>query len=70
MTKTTQTTPKNYALFKEGLQISKAHSTRSVCVIEAFERGAIVAGYKDFISDPGPWRTVTMANGYEIKETV
>lgn len=30
-----------YALFKNGKQISKAHSTKCAAWIEAFERGAV-----------------------------
>jgi len=65
-----QTTP-SYALFKDGEQISKSHSTRDVCVIEAYERGLVVVGFKDFVSDPGPYRQLpVLANNVEIKEVM
>ena len=40
-----------YALFKNGKQVSKAHSTKSVVVIEAYEAGSIVNYHADFIGD-------------------
>ena len=58
-----------YALFKNGKQISKPHSTRFVCVIEAYERGLVVVGFKDFISDPGPYRQLpVLAENVEVRE--
>lgn len=59
---------KQYALFKDGKQISKWHSTYHAAIIEAYEHGAIVTSYKDFLSEKGKFETTVMANGYEIKE--
>lgn len=54
-----------YALFKDGKQISKAHSTREAAAIEAYERGLVVDWGADFPGDkPGRW----LAGGYEIKQ--
>lgn len=58
----TETT--KYALFHEGKQVSKAHSSDYAVMVEAFEIGAVVTNHADF----GDEKTVTtLANGYEIK---
>lgn len=56
----------SFALFKDGIQISKAHSTRGVAMVEAFQRKAVVSWSQDFWSDPAPG--LAMADGYEVKE--
>lgn len=61
-------TTQRYALFKDGKQIGKAHSTRLVVATEAFEQGAMVRGSRDFSSDPVSCESVTLADGYDIKE--
>lgn len=54
-----------YALFYNGKQLSKAHSTKDAAMIEAFERRIVIDGSPDFIGDKG-FRT--FAGGFEIKE--
>jgi hypothetical protein len=56
-----------FALFKDGVQVSKAHSTRGAAMIEAFQWKAVVSWSKDFWSDPAPG--LCMVEGYEVKET-
>lgn len=47
-----------YALFKDGEQVSKAHSTEVAVYVEAYELGCVLE------DEYG----VSLANGYEIKE--
>lgn len=47
----------SYALFKDGKQVSKAHSTKEAVAIEAHELGVVY--------DARYWRG--LAEGYEIK---
>jgi hypothetical protein len=47
-----------YALFKDGEQVSKSHSTRRAVEIEAFEAGIVIYGYGQRY----------LPEGYEIKE--
>lgn len=54
-----------YALFKDGKQHSKAHSSREAATVEAYEIGAVVDWGADWIGDK-PGRG--LAGGYEIKE--
>lgn len=54
-----------YALFQNGKQISKAHSTRLAARVEAYEIGAVVTNHADF---PGDVQSTVLADGYEIKE--
>lgn len=56
-----------YALFRDGRQISKAHSTRIGAVMEAFERGAVLSWSPDFGSDQ-PAADMELASDCEIKE--
>lgn len=56
-----------YALFKDGKQVSKAHSTREAATIEAYERGLVVDWGADF---PGDKPGRALADGYEIKQAV
>ena len=56
-----------YALFHNGRQISKAHSTRNAAVIEAIERKLAIWGSGDFLGDVGV-STVALPEGYDIKE--
>jgi hypothetical protein len=65
MTNKPQTT---YALFENGKQISKSHASRLVCMMEAYERGIVVRGHKDFGDEPDSVNDEVLANGYEIKE--
>lgn len=54
-----------FALFKDGEQTSKAHSSREAVAVEAYEAGAVINWGADFSSDmPG----LGLADGYEIKE--
>ena len=55
-----------YALFKDGKQISKPHSTQAVVIIEAYERSAIVINHADM---PGDKASIGLADGYEIKRS-
>ena len=55
----------DYALFHDGKQISKAHSTRFAAIVEACEAGAAVYSTPDF---PGGWSGVVFADGYEVRE--
>lgn len=57
-----------YALFKDGKQISKAHSSRIVCEIEAFELGVVVQGSKGFGNEPDSVEDKVLLNGYNIME--
>lgn len=58
-----------YALFKDGGQISKAHSTFAAAFIEAHEIGAIASsGVSDFPGDRAPsCETVSLLSGYSIE---
>lgn len=49
---------RQWALFRERVLVSKAHSTLCAAYVEAFERGAVV--------NSGRYRL--LADGYEIKE--
>ena len=54
-----------FALFHDGKQVSKAHTTRRAAVIEAYEQKAVVDCGADFTHDTeGRY----LADGYEIKE--
>lgn len=57
-----------YALFLDGKQISKAHTTRAAAMVEAFERGAVERRSEDFPGDP-PAHTA-LAPRYEIRHVV
>lgn len=54
-----------YALFKDGKQISKTHSTKEAALVEAFEARAIVKGAWDF--HPKDGFDNTLCAGYEIR---
>jgi|HubBroStandDraft_4_1064222.scaffolds.fasta_scaffold122747_5 hypothetical protein len=54
-----------YALFKDGRQYSKAHSTKEAAAIEAYEKGVIVDWGTDFPSDK-PGRGIM--EGFEIRK--
>lgn len=54
-----------FALFKDGKQISKWHSSRLTASVEAFEKGAVIVNHADYSSDK---TSVTLAAGYEIRE--
>jgi hypothetical protein len=54
-----------YALFLQGRQISKGHTTQAAVAVEAFERGAVQKGRADFPGDPQSW--TALAPGYEIR---
>jgi hypothetical protein len=60
-------TAAGFALFKNGIRISKVHSTRGVAMVEAFQAKAVLSWSNDFWSDPAPG--LVMAEGYEVKET-
>ncbi len=53
-----------YALFKDGQQVSKVHSTRRGAGMEAYEAGAVVIMSLDF-REGMPERA--LAGGYEIR---
>jgi hypothetical protein len=54
-----------YALFLDGVQISRAHTTRAEAVTEAYERGAVEWHAEDF---PGDTPThLALMRGYEIR---
>lgn len=55
-----------YAVFKDGKQYSKAHSTKEAAKIEAYEMGVVVDWGADFIGDK-PGRG--LIDRFEIKET-
>jgi len=44
---------KYYALFKDGKQISKAHSSPDAVAVEAFERKLVVCSYRNISLDEG-----------------
>jgi hypothetical protein len=41
-----------FALFKDGIQVSKPHSTRGAAMMEAFQQKAVLSWSQDFWSDP------------------
>lgn len=55
-----------YAVFQDGKQISKEHSTKEACAVEAFELGCVVSGTWDF--NPKEDFGKALAFGCEIKE--
>ena len=61
-----------YALFYNGKQVCKGHSTIIAVVTETFERGVMVtSGVPDFPED-GPYKagsTCLLSAGYTIEET-
>ena len=63
-------TTKQYALFKDEKQISKAHSTRIAVVAEAYSHGAVIRGCKDFGDEPDSVCDKTLSNVYQIKEVI
>lgn len=54
-----------YALFKDGRQISKAHSTVHAARIEAYERGYVIVLAADF---PGDQEMKGLLHLCDIKE--
>ncbi len=57
---------RRYALFHDGRQVSKAHSTREAVLVEAHERRAVITESSDF----GDFRRIArLVRGYEIRET-
>jgi hypothetical protein len=66
MTDESQTT--RHALFRDGKQISKAHSTRLAVVHEGFEQGAVIRYSVDFLNDALRSQDIELADGYEIRE--
>jgi len=54
-----------YALFKDGKQITKAHSTERAVRIEAYERKLVVSSSGDFSIYSHDY----LADGLEIKQT-
>lgn len=54
-----------YALFKDGKQVSKAHSTRNAVITEAHELGVVFAYHADM---PGDVSGRDLAAGYKIQE--
>jgi hypothetical protein len=58
-----------YALFHNGKQVGKAHSTRAVALAEAIRLGVLIRTSRDFVGD-GYLSGLTdhLAAGYEIRE--
>lgn len=56
-----------YALFKDGKQVSKAHESKRVVVMEAYDLKAVIHCHADF---PGDVASTVLADGYEIREVV
>ena len=56
-----------FALFKDGKQISKAHTKGIAAVTEAFERKAVVRCSSDFDGQTFA-ADLSLADGYEIRE--
>lgn len=54
-----------YALFRDGVQISKAHAHRDTCKIEAMERGLMLHFSADL---PGEKDHVALEDSVEIRE--
>jgi hypothetical protein len=54
----------DYALFHNGEQISKAHSTRYAAEVEAYDQGAVIKWGPDFPRDASG---ASLADGYEVK---
>lgn len=61
-------TEMSYALFKDGEQVSKAHSTRDAVIGEALAKKAIVYGSPDFIGKQKSCNTCSLKEGYEIRK--
>lgn len=57
-----------FALFKDGEQVSKAHSTKFAAVIEAIEKGLATRSDHDFPDTAPSVHTVALAEGVEIRE--
>jgi len=57
----------SFALFLDGRQVSKPHTTRDAVAIEAFERGAVERGSQDFPGDPASFKGLALAAGYDIR---
>ncbi len=53
-----------FALFKDGKQYSKVHSTKEAAAIEAYEKGVVIDWGTDW---PGDRPGRGMAHGFEIK---
>jgi len=54
-----------YALFHDGIQISKSHSTKEAAMVEAYEHGAVVDYGADFIGDKSGR---CLIDGFKIRE--
>jgi len=54
-----------FAVFKDGKQVSKAHSTIIAARIEAYEVGAVIGWSADF-GPLGFWKE--LARGYTVEE--
>lgn len=55
-----------YALFKDGKQISKSHSSPIAAATEAYELGAVIEWSGDFRPGSG----IVLADGYEVAKAV
>ena len=55
----------HYALFRDGQQISKAHTTRDAVVIEAFELAVVGQYHRDMFGDRPTY--TALLPGYEIR---
>jgi hypothetical protein len=66
MSDSTQRAAPQYAPFKDGRQVSKAHSTREAAIAEAYTHRAVVNRAPDFPGDTAA-RGV-LEQGYSIRE--
>lgn len=56
-----------HAVFKDGKQRCKAHSTRLACIIELFELGVVLDGFADM---PGQKDSRFIPPNFEIRKIV
>lgn len=59
-----------YSLFKDGVQVSKAHSTEAAVWAEAHELGVVLTSSPDFVGDaPSAGRgSKFLAPNYEVRK--
>lgn len=57
-----------YALFYNGHQVSKSHSTKEAVIVEAAEQRALVKSATDFPGTAPMRQTISLPPGYEIRE--
>ena len=56
---------KQYAVFKDGKQVTKAHSTKEAAMVEAFEKKLAYYAYPDFYNQVGG---LFLIDGVKLKQ--